>query len=487
MRQRSLIWIATGALAAGTLLGAGLVSMWGESRLQANALDRLAAERAYQELAGEVTALQIGSQHLAKIAALTTPSVVHIKSERQSAARGKIEETGSGVIMASAKAEGFYVVTNRHVIDGADRADITIWLDDGREIHPERLWQDKDTDVAVMKISAGGLVAAKWGDSNQVEIGNMVLALGSPFGLSRSVTFGIISAKGRRSLRLGAQDVLNQDFLQTDAAINPGNSGGPLIDLQGRVIGINTAIASSGGGNEGIGFSIPCNLAHRVMEQLLEFGVVQRAYLGVRLDPTFDLKTAARLQLDRVQGTRVTEVYPNSPASRANLQFDDVVLTFDGIEVQDQDHLINLVSLTAIGKEIRLTVWRGGRKITLKIVLTDRKELPQTSEAPSEPGMGAPIRQMGLTVHPLDGDLAQQLGFERSTQGLLVLKVDLDSPLAADIKLYDLIEAVGQIPVKNVADLQFALEKSGSSASVLLKVSHGGRQQAAGQLVVWRR
>jgi serine protease Do len=224
------------------------------------------------------------------------------------------------------------------------------------------------------------------------------------------------------------------------------------------------------------------------MEQLLEHGAVQRAYLGVRLDPAFDIKTAARLRLDRVQGTRVTEVYPNSPASRTNLQFDDVILTFDGIEVQDENHLINLVSLTAIGKEIRLTVWRGGRKVTLKIVLTDRKEMPQqTSEAPTEPGMGVPIRQMGLTVHPLDGDLAQQLGFDRSTQGLLVIKVDRDSPLGADIKLYDLIENVGQTPVKNVADLQYALETSSSSASVLLKVSRGGRKESAGQLVVWRR
>ncbi|WLD11457.1 trypsin-like peptidase domain-containing protein [Planctellipticum variicoloris] len=488
MRQRSLIWIASGALAAGTLLGAGLMCLWGESRLQADALDRDAAERAYQDLAGEMGPLQLGSQHLAKIAALTTPSVVHIQSERQSQSRGKIEETGSGVILASTKAEGFYVVTNRHVIDGATLPNITISLNDGREIHPDRVWQDAATDVAVMKISASGVVAAKWGDSNQIEIGNMVLALGSPFGLSRSVTFGIISAKGRRSLRLGAAEVLNQDFLQTDAAINPGNSGGPLIDLQGRVIGINTAIASSGGGNEGIGFSIPCNLAQRVMEQLLEHGAVQRAYLGVRLDPAFDSKTAARLRLDRVQGSRVTEVYPNSPASRTNLQFDDVILTFDGIEIQDENHLINLVSLTAIGKEIRLTVWRGGRKLTLKIVLTDRKEMPQqTSEAPSEPGMGVPIRQMGLTVHPLDGDLAEQLGFERDTQGLLVLKIDQDSPLASDLKLYDLIENIGQMPVKNVADLQFALEQSSSSASVLLKVSRGGRKEPVGQLVVWRR
>jgi serine protease Do len=203
----------------------------------------------------------------------------------------------------------------------------------------------------------------------------MVLAMGSPFGLSRSVTLGIISARGRRQLKLGAtSDVINQDFLQTDAAINPGNSGGPLIDLQGRVIGINTAIASSSGGNEGIGFSIPSYLAQRVMDQLLELGTVPRAWIGVTLDEHFNVKIAQRLKLDRLRGAHVKIVSPNSPASRAGLQFDDIVLTFDGTDVQDHDHLINLVSLSPIGKKIRMSVWRSANEVPLTIVLADRRE-----------------------------------------------------------------------------------------------------------------
>jgi serine protease Do len=201
----------------------------------------------------------------------------------------------------------------------------------------------------------------------------MVLAMGSPFGLSQSVTLGIISAKGRRSLILGekGEDVINQDFLQTDAAINPGNSGGPLIDLQGRVIGINTAIASQGGGNEGIGFSIPSNLCRQVVDQLLEHGRVQRAFLGVRLDEEFDDTAARRLKLNRVQGARVVQVYGDTPAETAGLQIDDVILTFDGQRIEDQSHLIHLVSLTPVNKTVRMEVYREGAKVTVDVRLSE--------------------------------------------------------------------------------------------------------------------
>ena len=201
--------------------------------------------------------------------------------------------------------------------------------------------------------------------------------------------------------------MINQDFLQTDAAINPGNSGGPLIDLQGRVIGINTAIASTRGGNEGIGFSIPSSLAQRVMDQLLEYGFVPRAWIGVKLDENFDTKVASKLRLDRVQGARVNQVFENSPASKAGLQFDDVVLNFDGIDVQDHDHLINLVSLSPIGKQIRMSVWRSQRRISMSIVLADRSDLRKTSEAPTNSRGGATVRPMGFVTRTLDSDPAE--------------------------------------------------------------------------------
>lgn len=484
MPTRMWVWMCGTTLLIGLAAGAFLGH---DFRTEVHARGNEAnSERAWQDLARDTGSLQQISHTMAKIVSATTPCVVHIQSERN-AARGRVEETGSGVLMTSSKRDGIYVVTNRHVIDGASLDDITIQLYDGREIHPERVLTDAATDLAVLKVSGVNLTPARWADSAQVEIGNLVLAMGSPFGLSRSVTLGIISAKARRQLKLGSAEVLNQDFLQTDAAINPGNSGGPLIDLQGRVVGINTAIASSSGGNEGIGFSIPSNLAQRVMEQLLEHGVVHRAYLGVRLDPNFDLKTAKQLRLDRARGSRVTQVYPNTPAARANLQVEDVILTFDTTDVQDENHLINLVSLTPIGRQVKLTVWRNGREITLTLTLADRNDLHQSSEAPTEPGMGVPVRQMGLTMHPLDGDLAQQLGFERTTRGLLVLKVDASSQLASSVQVYDVVESVGRRSVGSLDDLQSALDAADNSGSVMLQVRRSGLPQPKTHVVVWHR
>lgn len=489
MRQPSTFLLCSGTLVVGLVLGAGLGSHYLYQPVQAQPLDSATSERLYRELSQESNGFQEGSGLLAKITTVSTPAVVHIQSERKIPGRGREEETGSGVIMNSVKAPGYFVVTNAHVVDKTPMESISIHLHDGRVIQPERVWADPQTDVAVLRINASNLSAAKWGDSQKLEIGNMVLAMGSPFGLSRSVTFGIISAKGRRQLKLGQSDVLNQDFLQTDAAINPGNSGGPLIDMQGRVVGINTAIASSSGGNEGIGFSIPSHLVQRVMEQLLEQGVVTRAWIGVKLDDKFDAKAAAKLKLDRVQGTRVSEVFPNSPASKAGLQYDDVILSLDTTEVQDHDHLINLVSLSPIGKRIQMVVWRGGKKIQLHIVLADRSELPANSEAPQAPDFGVPVRTMGLTVHPLNEDLADQLGHEPATRGLLILSVDKTGPLGQRLQPYDVIEAIGRTPVSNLDELNDALQASASRDSIVLRIHRGDRSESGleEQLVVWKR
>jgi serine protease Do len=488
MRQPTTLMLYAGTLTVGVMIGAGIVALPINRPVHADHLDGATAERVYRELSTEGSSLQEGSTLLAKIAAVTTPSVVHIQCERRTqGGRGKEEETGSGVILTSSKASGLFVVTNGHVIDKTPLDSISIHLHDGRVIQPEKVWADVESDIAVLKVDAPNLTAAKWGDSRKLDIGHMVLAMGSPFGLSRSVTFGIISARGRRQLKLGQSEVINQDFLQTDAAINPGNSGGPLIDLQGRVIGINTAIASSSGGNEGIGFSIPSHLAQRVMDQLLEHGVVPRAWIGVKLDEKFESKAAGKLKLDRLQGARVNEVFPNSPASRAGLQFDDVVLNFDGTDVQDHDHLINLVSLSPIGKQIRMTVWRGQKKVILSIVLADRSELRKTSEAPARPGMGYPVRPMGLIVHPLDGDLAEQLGYQRTARGLLILKIDRSSPLSTDLQVYDVLEAIGRSPVASLDDLNQALEANARNESVILKIQRSAPSEGKNQLVVWRR
>jgi serine protease Do len=376
MPKKSLLLFGGAIFSCGFMLGLGYQIGSMSPSARANVLTLTETQRVYQELDREEGPLVSGSGLLAKIAHVTSPSVVHIQSERPGERGGRVEETGSGVLMDSSKTRGIFVITNRHVVADAKMEDISIHLHDGRVIRPARVWTDEATDVAVLLVEAPNLIPARWGDSDQVEIGHMVLAMGSPFGLSQSITYGIISAKGRRSLNLGSgRTVLNQDFLQTDAAINPGNSGGPLIGLHGRVIGINTAIASNSGGNEGIGFSIPSNLVRRVVDQLLLYGKVRRSYLGVKLDSEFTAATARRLQISRLRGARVVEVYPNTPAALAKLEFDDVILTFEGTEVLDENHLINLVSLTPVGRQVRLEVMRNGRMTNLDVLLADREDL----------------------------------------------------------------------------------------------------------------
>jgi serine protease Do len=491
MRRVPASVLCAAALFVGIIIGAS-GEWWSFSRpVQANLLDQEAARRLAQELRDGTSALHTGSDLLSKIAKLTSPSVVHIQCERRNSKRGLVEETGSGVIVVSEKSKGIFVVTNRHVVDATELGRITIHLADGRVLHPMKVWSDKFSDVAIMKIEAPSLNAARWGDSDRLEIGHMVLAMGSPFGLSQSLTYGIVSAKGRRALQLGETsdtELINQDFLQTDAAINPGNSGGPLINLHGEIVGINTAIASNSGGNEGIGFSIPSNLVRRVVDDLLAYGKVPRAWLGVVLDPDFKPDTARRLKLDRLRGARVVKVFPDSPAARANMQFDDVVLQFDGHEVLDENHLINLVSLLPVNKRVKALVWRGGRHVNMEVTVTDRTELDERAEAPikTAPGMGTRIDGLGLTVHELEPDLALQLGFPKAKQGLLVLNVDSRSPVAGDLQLYDLIEEVARTPVNTASELRAAVRQIHHGESIVLKVQRSSDGQKRSHLVVVR-
>lgn len=327
-------------------------------------------------------ALLRSGEHIAEIAAQVMPTAVHIQAVRAENGR-KVEETGSGVLMRSLQSRGLFAITNNHVIRGAELPQISIHLSTGEIIHPQRVYRDAESDLAVMQIADNGSATARWGDSDAVNIGHFVLAVGSPFGLSQSVTMGIVSAKSRRDLSLTEdRSVINQDFIQTDAAINPGNSGGPLIDIQGRVVGINTAIASNSGGNEGIGFSIPSNLVRRVFEQLVSYGRVRRAYLGVELDSNFDDDAARRLGLPRARGARITRVYNNrsTPAALAGLLADDVILTFNGIDVADENHLINLVSLADIGSAVRIEVFRARQQQLVSVQLTDREDYRTAAE-----------------------------------------------------------------------------------------------------------
>ncbi len=341
-------------------------------------------DRQFAELAAEVALLEREGNVLKRVIRLTRPTVVHIEARRDDEApavnQKPVEEAGSGVVIEVGGRH--YVLTNRHVIKHSSLHNISIRLDDGRVLKPTQGWNDRETDIAVLAVAAKDLVAARLADSSKLEIGDFVLAVGSPFGLSHSVTYGIISAKGRRDLQLGDDGVLYQDFLQTDAAINPGNSGGPLLNLRGEVVGINTAIASSSGGSEGIGFAIPINMVMTVAQQLITNGSVVRAYLGVHLDSSFGPEDAIRLGLSRPSGARVTGVNPQSPAEAAGLKIGDVILQFDEVRIEDDDHLVNLVSLTPVGKQVGLLVVRDGKSLPMKVSVGNRADMKPLTVAP---------------------------------------------------------------------------------------------------------
>ena len=379
MARRSSIAAYVAMLSIGLAVGGHLDSM----RLTASANAVPAEGAGGTVLPARAMALVDSGNHISQIAADIMPSAVHIQAIRVENER-KVEETGSGVIMRSEAVKGLFVITNNHVVRGAEMPAIDVVLSDGATVHPLRVYRDTESDIAIMQIPDGGQPTARWGDSSSVEMGHFVLAVGSPFGLSKSVTMGIVSAKGRRDLSLTAdQSVTNQDFIQTDAAINPGNSGGPLIDVNGNVVGINTAIASNSGGNEGIGFSIPSNLVRRVFEQMVAYGKVRRAYLGVELDNSFSDEAAQRLGMSRARGARITRVYSHrsSPAVLAGLKPDDVILSYNGVEVVDENHLINLVSLSDIGSSVTMEVYRARQKTEKIVQLTDREDFRTAEDA----------------------------------------------------------------------------------------------------------
>ncbi|MFV0443985.1 MAG: trypsin-like peptidase domain-containing protein [Planctomycetaceae bacterium] len=434
--------------------------------------------------------LQEAGRHLSRIAAEVNPAVVHIESDHEGRGGEVIEETGSGVIMHSPRTTGLFVVTNRHVVIGAPPSTINIHLTDGRILHPVRVLDDMSTDLAVLHLRETDLKFVRWGDSDNLDIGHVVLAVGSPFGLSQSVTMGIISAKGRRSLMLGGpREVINQDFLQTDAAINPGNSGGPLIDLAGHVVGINTAIASQGGGNEGIGFSIPSNLVRVVVEELLEKGHVQRGYLGVKLDNEFTLASATRLKLDRLRGARVVAVYDNTPAYLAGLRIDDVILNFDGIDIEDESHLIHRVSLTPVNKSVRVVVLRDGREMAVQVTLTERPHDARADQSrPSSVYQPSAWRrsQSGLRVERLDRPISMQLGYRGTTDGVLVSRLDDDAEQSG-LQLYDVITEAARQPVGSVEDFVRIQGSHPVGEPLVLKVRRAGIDAATEELIVLRR
>jgi serine protease Do len=429
----------------------------------------------YQELARNYERFQPINKTFELVARAVSPAVVHIvarKTGKRDNGRSYLyEETGSGVVVHADKGPGLYVLTNNHVVDGASVRDCQIFLHDGRALHPEHCWADEKTDIAVLKLGVSDLPAARLGDSDEATVGTWVLALGSPFGLTHSVTQGIISARMRHEEELEHDGVLNQQFLQTDAAINPGNSGGPLVNMKGEVVGINTAIASSGGGSEGVGFSIPINLAKWAMAQLVATGKVSRGALGVRLEQ-LDPQEAVDLGLLQPRGARIHSIQKGTPAEQAGLRVGDVVLRFKGVPVLNFNQLINLISMTPVGTSAEVVVWRDRREVAMKVGIIDRDVM--MAQEPSEPDPSrpaGPIRRaprpapelaasvLGLELQTLDDAAARRLGLPETLRGVLVQKVDPASPLAAAILPRDVISTVGGRAVRTADEVIRALSQ----------------------------
>jgi serine protease Do len=304
-----------------------------------------------------------------------SPSVVAVDAVKppssDSTTKGKpVEESGSGVLVKFRGIGGVIVITNNHVVGAAEPAKVFVTLADGRILQPTRIWADPESDITLLKLDDESLPTVELADSDKVRRGQWVLAFGSPFGLNQTVTHGIISATDRGQINLGST-IRIKEFLQTDAAINPGSSGGPLVDLDGRVVGINTAIASKSGDNSGVSFSIPANMVKRVAGQLIEKGSVSRGYLGVQLATTLEPAEALRLGLSRIRGALVEIVHNATPAQTAGLRVGDVILRLEDIAIRDENHLINLISTLPPGQRVKLVVWRDRRAHDVHVVIGD--------------------------------------------------------------------------------------------------------------------
>jgi serine protease Do len=375
----------------------------------------------------------------------------------------EIKNLGSGVIVSK---DG-YILTNNHLVEGAE--EVQVALLDEREYEAEIVGTDSRSDVAVLKIDQDDLPVMELGNSENLRLGQTVLAIGYPFGVGQTVTKGIVSALGRE-LRLGQlRDVTESNFIQTDAAINPGNSGGALIDVHGKMVGINTAILSRTGENLGIGFAIPIKLARRIMDSIIEHGRVIRGYLGV-MPQTVSREIAESFGLDEPEGVIITEVIEGTAADKAGLKRDDIILTYDGEKVESDSHLRRIVSATNPGEEVEIEIWREGKRKKLDVEIDER---PDAEENLAEMKDEFSTLFVGVSMETLNDYYRQQLELPSNMKGIIITEIDEGSvAYESGLRKGDVILEINREVVSGVNDLKNILDKSDKRA--LLRVYRRG-------------
>jgi serine protease Do len=379
----------------------------------------------------------------------------------------KEQSLGSGVIVS----EDGYIITNNHVIEMAQ--EIKVLLGDKRDFKAKLVGADPKTDIAVIKIDARGLPALSWGDANKLKVGEIVFAIGNPFGLNQTVTMGVISAVGRANV--GIADY--EDFIQTDAAINPGNSGGALLNARGELVGINTAIISRTGGYQGIGFAVPSSMARQVMDSLVKYNKVVRGWLGVSIqEVTSDL--AEEFGVRNLKGALVSRVMKGSPADKAGIRQGDVILQFNGKDVEDTGHLRNMVSQTPIATKVKVRLFRQKKEIEVEVSVSElpRKLADASPSSDEEPGNHKESSALaGIVVRELTPEIAGHFGLDESEKGVVIVKTDPDSrAYEAGIRPGDIILQLNQ---KNIPTLEAYKKAAGTIRSkdrILLLVRRKG-------------
>jgi serine protease Do len=378
----------------------------------------------------------------------------------------KEQSLGSGVIVTP---DG-YIITNNHVVEHADEIRVTLF--DKRSFKAKLIGADPKTDVTVVKIDAKNLHAVKWSDSDRLQVGEFVLAIGNPYGLSHTVTMGIISAVGRANV--GIADY--EDFIQTDAAINPGNSGGPLVNTKGELIGINTAIFSRTGGYQGIGFAVPSNMARLVMDQLVQKGKVTRGWLGVTIQELTP-ELSQKFGLKRTKGALVGDVAQGSPAEKAGIKRGDIIVDFDGKKVRNVSNLRNMVAQTKVDKEVPISILRGGKEYSFRVI---------TAELPKEIAEAVPSTfpeeltfegLTGLTVIDLSTEIARQLGLHKEEKGVVAVRVEQRSAAEeAGIRKGDVIQEIDRKKVNGLEEYNKIVSGIRPGDTVLLFINRGGKK-----------